>query len=415
MNAVCTIVAKNYLSQARTLGDSLKKTNPDLDFYILLADSAEGDIDLTKEKHKTIEVKDIEIPFLKEMAFKYNVLEFCTAVKPFFIEWLFNKYNYEKIIYLDPDIYVYDSLQCIYDDLNENFLVITPHIVNIDLEYRGGFSEEELLFVGIYNLGFAAIKNDEQGRFFVKWWCNRLKDKCYADREDALHVDQKWIDFIPSFFEKGVLISKNMGYNAAMWNIHEKELSAENGAYYFQNKAGNNEKYKLIFFHFSGFQPNTPETMCRKQTKYNLNNKPEYREMFTNYAKEMIDNGFNELVKLKYFYDRYDNGVYITQFQRRLYRKTLEGGKYYSDPFYTGRDSFYEMMNSKGLILNDKAGSFNSLKINTYPKLDSKLKKFESFMTVVRKIIGTKKYFLIVKLMSKYYRPENQEFLIKNK
>ena len=413
MNAVCTVVAKNYLSQARTLGDSLKKIHPDLDFHILLADECDGMFDLKKEKYNIIEVKEIGIPYLKEMAFKYNVLEFCTAVKPFFIEWLFEKYQYNKIIYLDPDIYVYNSLDEIYNELEENFLVITPHFVNMSINYLGAFSEDELLFVGIYNLGFLALRNNDHGRNFIKWWQVRLKDKCYADRADALHVDQKWIDFIPSFYEKGVLISKNMGYNTALWNIHEKDLLVENGIYYVQNKFAEREKYKLVFFHYSGLNPNTPEAMCRKQTKYTLSNMPEYREMFIKYSEEVLNNGFNEMVNLKYYYDKFENGIFIAQQQRRLYRKTLENDRYYENPFSTGENSFYRLLEKHKLIVKDKEGKFNNIKRGTYPKLESRLKKVETMLVILKNIIGAKNYFLFLRLLNKYCRIENQDFIIR--
>ena len=37
MNIVFTIVAKNYLSLALTLGDSIKETNPNTEFLIFLS------------------------------------------------------------------------------------------------------------------------------------------------------------------------------------------------------------------------------------------------------------------------------------------------------------------------------------------------------------------------------------------
>ncbi len=74
MEAVFTIVAKNYLARAITLGDSIKKNNPELDFFIFLADEI-GDADIASCSYKVIEAKDINILYFYTIAFQYNILE----------------------------------------------------------------------------------------------------------------------------------------------------------------------------------------------------------------------------------------------------------------------------------------------------------------------------------------------------
>lgn len=413
MNAVCTIVAKNYLSQARSLGDSLKKTNPDLPFHILLADETEGLIDICKEKYDIIEFKNIGVSFYKEMAFKYNVLEFCTATKPFFLEYLFNKYNYDKIIYFDPDIFVYNKLDSIFNELDENFIVLTPHFVNHELNYSGAFSEEELLFVGIYNLGFVALNNSCEAKKVIEWWKIRLKDKCYADKMDALHVDQKWMDFLPSLYDKGVKITRNTGYNVALWNLQERSLVIRDGVYYIKNTFGNNDEYPLVFFHFSGFNPNKTEEMCRKQKKYNLTNRAEFSGIFNEYSETMLKNGYNELVNYTYVYDKYYNGICITQFQRRMYRMLLENGKDFSDPFETETGSFYELLKKNNLIVKEKDNSYNKITQFTYSNIGKKIRIMTRVLKFIKVILGTKNYFLLMKFLYKYSKIENQLFLIR--
>jgi lipopolysaccharide biosynthesis glycosyltransferase len=214
-NVAFTICAKNYLAQAFTLKESFEIHNPNCDFFIFLSDDSEGIAD------SVITLEDSWIPDWKKMAFKYNVIEFSTSVKPFCFKKLFQE-NYDKIIYLDPDIYVTNPLDEIFDFLENKTIVLTPHYCNIQTEYTGSITEEEILFVGIYNLGFTAIKNNLIGLKIIDWWMNRLSNKCYADKIDALHVDQKWMDFIPAFFPNDVLITHHMGINPAIWNLHER-------------------------------------------------------------------------------------------------------------------------------------------------------------------------------------------------
>ena len=115
MNVIFTICAKNYLAQAKTLGYSVKKHSPTTDFYILLSDEI-GDVSIYCDDFEVIESKSLKnIPNFSTLAFKYNVIEFSTSVKPFFFDWLLNEKRYEKILYLDPDMVVYNSLDFLFE------------------------------------------------------------------------------------------------------------------------------------------------------------------------------------------------------------------------------------------------------------------------------------------------------------
>ena len=104
MNCIFTICAKNYLAQALTLKESALKHN-NVDFFIILADSPTDDINDVN----VITLNESWIPEWQSMAYKYNVIEFSTSVKPFVFQKLFNE-GYDNVIYLDPDTYVTDKL-----------------------------------------------------------------------------------------------------------------------------------------------------------------------------------------------------------------------------------------------------------------------------------------------------------------
>ncbi|MFT3737375.1 MAG: hypothetical protein QM786_01320 [Breznakibacter sp.] len=326
-NAIFTICAKNYLAQALTLKGSVQKHNPDTDFFIFLADENTnqfGDLNV-------IELNESWIPNWKSMAFKYNVIEFSTSIKPFCFDKLF-KNGYEKVIYLDPDVYVTDNLYFIFENLDKYAIVITPHYNHIEAVYTGSVPEEELLFVGIYNLGFGAIKNNDIGNQVVAWWKNRLENKCYADKEDAYHVDQRWIDFIPGFFPNDVLITHHAGINIAIWNLHERVLSMGNGRYIISDMR-NGKDYPLLFFHFSGFDPYNTKVVNRRHPRFNIDVFPTLEPLIKEYAELVYRNNYDMFSKLKYAFNSFHNGYVIMPFHRRLYRKHIEHNNACSDPF----------------------------------------------------------------------------------
>lgn len=406
MNAVCTIVSKNYLAQALTLGDSIINTNRDVNFHILLADEKDN-LDLNSIKYPIIESKNIGLSFWEDMAFKYDVIEYNTATKPFFIEWLFNKYNYEKLLYIDPDCYVYNELNYAFNELNKNFIILTPHIIDPQMVDQAAIPETEHLFDGIYNLGFVGIANNIRGRYILNWWKSRLKTFGYADRCESLHVDQKWMDFIPSMFSDGVKIIRNYGYNVAHWNFHERLLTIKNGKYIINNKD------ELVIFHFSGFNPLDKETFTKpsKQNKYDYSNRKDLVDIHEEYRNFLLNNQFERYYKMKYSYSYYNNGKPISKLNRRLYRKlTTNNNISFNNPFDCNSE-FYKLMEKNNLISNiDTLVDLGKVNIDSIKKKDKSLK---IFLKIIKMLLGVDKYNALLKGLHIYSKYEKQDFLIK--
>ena len=84
MNKVIfTIVAKNYFASAELLAKSLMNTNCGYDFYIVLADEVCEEISNRNHiGYKLLIANELPIKDFQEMAFKYDVTEFATSIKP---------------------------------------------------------------------------------------------------------------------------------------------------------------------------------------------------------------------------------------------------------------------------------------------------------------------------------------------
>jgi hypothetical protein len=403
---VFTICAKNYLAQALTLKESFQRYNDEIDFYIFLADLC--DDQLRKEIQNLIILDCAIIPKWKEMAFKYDVIEFSTSIKPFCINYLFDKY--EKIIYLDPDIYVTASLNIVFNWLNDKDMVITPHYNHIAIEYSGAVSENALSFVGIYNLGFMAIKNSEKGIEIIKWWMKRLEDNCYIDRNTAQHVDQRWIDFLPAFFTDDILISHHQGCNVAIWNIHERELILKNGTYLVRDLVKNDIK-ELLFFHFSGFDPFNKKIFNRRHPEYNIEVYPSFIPIIEEYVNKIYSNNYDVFSKQKYAFDYFTNDIKILPINRRIYRTLLHNHIAIEDLF-SDTGTLYKQFKKKNLISHEK----NSIKKNEKYQSDQiyrkkKIKTLNLFLRLIFYILGIDKYSLFLRALRSISWYENQYFL----
>jgi len=407
-NCVFTIVANNYLSLAITLQGSLKEHHPDWDFYIIVADSLNEDQKLSETQ---IGVFALGIPNLLELAMKYNVTEFCTAVKPFAFSHLFNQKQYARVIYFDPDIVIFNKLDPIVDGLNQKSIVLTPHFITSEINYSGTVPEGGILFLGLFNLGFIGLKYSDKSILFLEWWKNRLQDKCYADKIDGFHTDQKWLDFAVILFKDDVQIVFDLGCNMAFWNLHERKLFKNNDQLFVVNRLlPETENSMLKFFHFAGFDIKDTSSIHKYHKAYSIDDYPEIREIMDDYRIKLIDNGFGN-VKTPYLFAEFETGDTITQFHRRFFRRLVEMGYKFDNPFRSGENSFYELLKKNSLLSTSKINP-DKLGKDSVGSFESKVKLINFLMRMIKRIIGFDRYTMLMKFALRYVRPENQVFLI---
>ncbi len=379
-------------------------------FFIVVADREDGLIDFSQQRYSIITAAEMHIVQLTEMAFKYNVTEFCTALKPFSFKFLFEQ-GYKEVIYFDPDIYIFHKLDDIFSTLLTSSMVLTPHYSTIETVYSGLFKEGNILFAGIFNLGFCALNQTANGLHIIDWWCNRLTDQCYADRTDGLHVDQKWADFLPTYFED-ICIERGIGYNMAIWNWHERQLVERDGRYCVVNRITGGGETPLIFYHFSNYHFNAVLDI----SKFLPIQKSRFSDIISVsqfYAQVLIkENVITQLAKLAYSYASFDNGMPVAQFHRRFYRRIIEKDKSGKNPFITaGNNSYYQVLKRNRLLVDSK--SLEKLNEVNFEGFDSKLRSLNKIARLFKLLLGFERYALLCKFMFRYVRAENQTFLLR--
>jgi hypothetical protein len=406
-NSIFTICSKNFLAQALTLKDSVKKYEQDVDFYIFLADKASAEI----SEVDVIELDESWIPMWRRMAFKYDVVEFNTSIKPFCFQKMFAS-GYDNVIYMDPDLYVTNKLGYLWKNLEQYSVILTPHITNIELADKGLLPETDFLFAGIYNLGFVAIRNNEIGLRIVKWWGHNLESSCFTSPNESLFTDQKWMNFIPSFFPNDTFISEHLGLNVSYWNLHERELLVKEDGYYIKNYSTEKE-WPLLIFHFSGFKPTNDKMISAHQPYYNIDAFPSFIPIIKEYKELEEKNGYEKLSKLHYAFNEFENGQLITGFHRRLYRATEE--EYSGENPFATDSGFYENLKASKLLVKDTNSAIDAYARNTSEgkSRSRKLRFFESMAKVIFKLVGVKRYFSLVQQLRTLSVFENHTFLMR--
>ncbi|MCP4900837.1 MAG: glycosyltransferase [bacterium] len=335
----CTIVSKNYLPFARVLAKSFLKQHPNSRFVTLLVDQVEGYFDPANEPFELVTAASLSnIPDLKSFLFKYTVLELNTAVKPYFLEMLLAREDCDKLLYLDPDIFVYRPLNEIGDLLESQSIVVIPHLTS-PIDSPGLPDELTILRAGTYNLGFLGIADNQTTGKFLHWWQSRVFDQCVVRIEQGLFVDQKWIDLVPGLFE-GVEILRHPGYDVAYWNLHERDVEvAPDGP------RVNSEP--LYFYHFSGLDPRKPEIISKHQNRFSWRELGPLRRLFKDYAQEVLDNGWEATKSWPYAYSTFDNGVKIPDTVRRMFLDMETESGRFGNPFETSSSrSYFRWLNA---------------------------------------------------------------------
>lgn len=314
--AFFTICAKNYVSYAHTLFDSLKKHYPGGTFYLVLADRLEGArIDLG-EGVKILEAEDLPVDDLARMAFRYDITEFSTAIKPASFKYIFDIGEQESVVYIDPDILVVSPLEEMHQLLEKGAqAVLTPHICE-PVDDGDKPDDVSMLRAGVYNLGFLALRRSKAVNSVLDWWHGRLTKDCRIALEEGLFVDQKWIDLLPSFLEDTAIL-RHPGYNAAYWNLMQRHIEYADGKWFCNKKP-------LRFFHFSGIDLKNDRVFSKHQSRFDMNNIGDLRKLAKDYRQQILNNGQENFSRLPYAYGKTSSGENIPTILRYIYREHVE-------------------------------------------------------------------------------------------
>ncbi|MCA8901942.1 MAG: hypothetical protein KDA53_11910 [Hyphomonas sp.] len=305
--AIFTICSRNYLAYALTLRKSVEAAEPDCEFFIYLADEAPEPG--TAPVPNIVPVTEMGLPNLMDMAFRYTVMEFNTAIKADCLLDLLARRGFEAAIFLDPDIRLFAPLAEVHAALeNGASMVLTPHIRQPLPE--GSYPDEsEFLKGGVFNLGFGAFAATPESLAFIRWWAGRLHADCYSAPERGLFVDQRFVDLAPCFVEN-LSILRHPGYNVAYWNIANRDVT-RTGEDIFVNGA------PLVFFHFSGVQPGHPEVFSKHLGGRPAEPGEAVRELVSDYLAALEAEGHDGWSRVPYAFGHFRDGSPILPPMRR--------------------------------------------------------------------------------------------------
>ena len=322
----------SYLSRARILAQTLKAAHPDWVLWALILDEPPPNFDYSICEHefdRIFNAKQLPFPRFNAWIFKHDIVEACTAVKGQMLVHLLEE-GADKVVYLDPDIAVFHPLDEIERQLDRSSIILTPHQVDPNASEAAVIDNElTSMQYGIFNLGFVAVCNDENGRAFAKWWAEQLYRACYADVENGIFTDQKYCDLVPALFAD-VFVVRDPGCNMASWNLSRRNMKITQDGTITVNDS------PLKFYHFTKIG-SAGDVMTDRYARENI----EVYEVWNWYKRRLKANELPGIPKRWWYYSTYDNGEIITKETRLFYRSRNDLFNYFDNPLTTEGNSLY--------------------------------------------------------------------------
>ena len=251
-HAIVTIITPNHFRFALALQQSLRRHNGfTFDFYCFLAsdeniESIYSQVNFDLEEIKIITPFEINTNFSREIHDKYyhdNKDCYRWSMKPVVLNYLIEYRGYQKVIYADSDLYFYESIDFIFEELDRNRVLLSPHW-RCSIDPKADWFNFTLNFMhGIYNGGFIAI--NQHACEVMKYWANLCYHACEQNLNLGLHDDQRYLDIFQSVFD-GIGVIRHMGCNISNWNQLECKRSIDDNG-----KVTINHKYPIVFIHFT--------------------------------------------------------------------------------------------------------------------------------------------------------------------
>lgn len=235
---------------AQTLHDSLKRVSNSLPTLYVLVSSEQGK---TKMVAKPIEglnylfinrvCGDGAGKIIREKYLGKDMDAFRWSMKPVVINYLLKEKGYQKVIFLDCDLFFVSDYTFLFDLLDSHTVLLSPHFRSFNpASDRNNYI---LQFTsGIYNGGFIAANSNATNA--MDWLANVCGEICEKNPCEGQYVDQTHLNLLPVIFDD-VYIIKHRGCNVANWNQSEcRRVLMDDG------EVRINALHQIIFIHFTG-------------------------------------------------------------------------------------------------------------------------------------------------------------------
>jgi hypothetical protein len=258
-HAITSVITSNYIAQALTLYAYIKESNPDSSFLVMIVGEAivsPRDLPEGPEWIYWDAIYDNQTRL--QLASHYTPFELACVARGRFHHYMSTQRKFDKWIMLDTDIGVLADLNLFWRAMDSACIVLTPH-ASAPVTFKQAIPHESnILKSGIFNAGVVGMKRSETAEQASRWLSERLEAYGHASAHrqgtglpnfyEFEFVDQIWLNLMYLYFRKNIKILDQEICNLGHWNLHQGELSLQEGHAYFNSE-------RVLLAHFSGLPP----------------------------------------------------------------------------------------------------------------------------------------------------------------
>jgi len=238
-DAYCTYFDHNYVPRAVLTLRSLRLYDNSTPVYVLalspLCVTVLQQLALPNVRIIPLPTLEAAYPELETVKPQRNMIEYYFTLTPFLPHYLFATTDFERITYIDADLYFYSSPKPVMNSLRDAPVAITPH--------RFSFDFRNHIIYGRFNVAWITFRRCEEGLTCLENYKKDCTDWCYDRLEGNRFGDQKYLDAWPERYPS-LKIIEHKGVNLAAWNADNYKLWRRGTQLMVDNDP-------LVFFHFS--------------------------------------------------------------------------------------------------------------------------------------------------------------------
>jgi len=286
---ICSYFDYNFLPRGLALYYSIKRYHDDFDFFVLAFDSQTYKYlrNLNENHLHPVSVEEYD-NYFKTSASKFeDKKQYYFSATPNICLYLLEKNpEIDVLLYLDADVYLFNSLNALYSEFGDYSIGFCPHRVNPLLRVI-------VKHYGKYNVGVNLFRNSETGVKCLRDW----KEECDSWYQDKPGYPLKFFSdqiFLDSWLQKysGVKLITNIGINVCYWNASNYTFSKLSDQYYVNDKV-------LIIFHFSSLRKENDKVWNTNSIYGFASIKGTLMDIFKEYIKQIESYGLSNLSREK--------------------------------------------------------------------------------------------------------------------
>ena len=280
---ICTYFDYNFLPRGLALFYSIKRYHKEFDLFVLALDARTYDylLDLEEKNLKLISHEEYDVYFKTSVnRFEDKKQYFFSATANLCVYLLENNPEIDILLYLDADVYLFSSLDLMYEEFGNSSIGLCTHRIYPLFKFF-------VNHYGNYNVGVNLFRNSASGKRCVRDWKVEC-DTWYPDKPGyplKFFSDQIFLDSWVGKFD-GIKIIENIGINVCYWNAANYTFSKVNDCYYV-------DKTPLMIFHFSSLHKENDHIWNTYSIYGLVSIRKVLLEIYTEYIKEIESFGLS--------------------------------------------------------------------------------------------------------------------------